>query len=53
MVDIEKEVNDLRKLEREVAKVDSMNQDYTLKKHENDMVKSELDVLQEGDPVFK
>lgn len=36
---IEKESNDLRKIQKELAKIVSMTQDYILKKHENDMVK--------------
>jgi hypothetical protein len=36
---IEKEVSDLRKIQKELAKIESMTQDYILKKHENDMVK--------------
>lgn len=37
--EIDREVGDLRKIQKEVGKLESMRQDYILKKHENDMVK--------------
>ena len=36
---LEKEMTDLRKIQKELARIDSMIQDYILKKHENDMVR--------------
>ena len=36
---LEKEMTDLRKIQKELARIDSMIQDYVLKKHENDMVR--------------
>lgn len=50
---LEKEMLDLRKLETEIGKVDSMLQDYVLKKHENDMVVLEFNNLVEGSGVYK
>lgn len=54
---IEKEMGDLRKIQKELARIDSMAQDYILKKHENDMVKDvrciqELQIMTDG-KVFK
>ena len=54
---LEKEVSDLRKIQKELARIESMIQDYILKKHENDMVKDvktnqELALMTEG-RVFK
>ena len=54
---IEKEMSDLRKIQKELARIDSMTQDYILKKHENDMVKDvifiqELQIITDG-KVFK
>ncbi|CAG9330327.1 YKE2 [Blepharisma stoltei] len=52
--EIEKELADLRKIQKEVGKLESMRQDYILKKHENDMVKEEFDQLQdEESKVYK
>ena len=54
---IEKESNALRKIQKELARIVSMTQDYVLKKHENDMVKEvvfiqELQLMNEG-KVYK
>ena len=51
--ELEREMLDLRKLEREIGKVDSMHQDYVLKKHENDMVIAEFGKLSAETKVYK
>ena len=51
--EIERDVIELRKLESEVGKVETMYQDYVLKKHENDMVIAELGKLADGSKVYK
>jgi hypothetical protein len=47
----EKEASDMRKIQKELARIESMIQDYVLKKHENDMVKEVRTKL--GAPIVK
>ncbi|OMJ77643.1 hypothetical protein SteCoe_22724 [Stentor coeruleus] len=47
-----KEVSDLRKIQKELARIESMIQDYVLKKHENEMVRDELQLVTDGN-VYK
>ena len=41
---MEKESNDLRKIQKELAKIVNSIQDYILKKHENEMVRDVLNI---------
>ena len=52
-VEYQREGNELRKLQKEVNRIDSMRQDYLLKKNENELVKSELDLLEPEAVIYK
>lgn len=52
-VEFQREGNELRKLQKEVNRIDSMRQDYLLKKNENELVKSELDLLEPEAVIYK
>jgi prefoldin beta subunit len=49
----EYEVGEIRKIEKEISKTADNVQIYSQKKHENEMVKSELEFLTKDDIVYK
>jgi len=50
----EREITELRKLQKELSKIESSQQDYILKKHENEMVKTEFELIEDQETnVFK
>lgn len=56
--EIEREMEVIRKIQKgscypEVGKIESMRQDFLLKKNENELVKQELDMMTEDAKVFK
>jgi prefoldin beta subunit len=56
--ELERELEDIRVIQKgeayaEVGKIESMRQDFLLKKNENELVKQELDLMTEDSKVFK
>jgi prefoldin beta subunit len=56
--ELERELEDIRVIQKgeahaEVGKIESMRQDFLLKKNENELVKQELDLMTEDSKVYK
>mmetsp|Transcript_3385 Transcript_3385/g.6977 ORF Transcript_3385/g.6977 Transcript_3385/m.6977 type:complete len:121 (+) Transcript_3385:2453-2815(+) len=51
--ELEREMDDIRKIQKEVGKIESMRQDFLLKKNENELVKEEIDLMSEDSKIYK